>query len=129
MNGVLLIRFSIEKLNELPGPYDFQTGFLVGKAVPARLLRGMTILQGDTPQTLLGLEYVTMIAIRGDRDLLRREIEPRIVLNEDISRRKAEPLTQLTDDLGTSLGSVGIVQPDGLSDTGWCSKGFLYAWN
>ena len=47
MNGVLLIRFSIEKLNELPGPYDFQTGFLVGKAVPARLLRGMTILQGD----------------------------------------------------------------------------------
>ena len=116
MNGVLLIRFSIEKLNELPGPYDFQTGFLVGKAVPARLLRGMTILQGDTPQTLL-------------RDLLRREIEPRIVLNEDISRRKAEPLTQLTDELGTSLGSVGIVQPDGLSDTGWCSKGFLYAWN
>ena len=62
-------------------------------------------------------------------DLLRREIEPRIVLNEDISRRKAEPLTQLTDELGTSLGSVGIVQPDGLSDTGWCSKGFLYAWN
>jgi hypothetical protein len=129
MNSVLLIRFSIEKLNEMPGPYDFQTGFLVGKAVPARLLRGMTILQGDTPQTLLGLEYVTMVAIEGDGELLRREIEPRIVLNEDISRRKAEPLTQITADLGTTLSTVGVVQRNGLSDTGWCSKGFLYAWN
>lgn len=129
MNSVLLIRFSIEKLNEMPGPYDFQTGFLVGKAVPARLLRGMTILQGDTPQTLLGLEYVTMVAIEGDGELLRREIEPRIILNEDISRRKAEPLTQLTADLSTPLSRVGTVQRDGLDDTGWCSKGFLYAWN
>ena len=129
MDSVLLIRFSIEKLNEMPGPYDFQTGFLVGKAVPARLLRGMTILQGDTPQTLLGLEYVTMVAIEGDGELLRREIEPRIVLNEDISRRKAEPLTQITADLGTTLSTVGVVQSGGLSDTGWCSKGFLYAWN
>ena len=129
MNSVLLIRFSIEKLNEMPGPYDFQTGFLVGKAVPARLLRGMTILQGDTPQTLMGLEYVTMVAIEGDGELLRREIEPRIVLNEDISRRKAEPLTQITADLGTTLSTVGVVQRNGLSDTGWCSKGFLYAWN
>ena len=129
MESVLLIRFSIEKLNELPGPYGFQKGFLVGQAVPARLLKGMTILEGDTAGTLQGLEYVTVVAIRGDRELLREEIEPRIVLNENISLRKADPLTQLTAEPGASLSRVGTVLDGDLGETGWCSRGFRYAWN
>ena len=73
MSSVLMIRFSIEKLNELPGPYSFQKGFLVGKAVPAWLLEGMTILEGDTLKTLQGLEYVTVVSILGNRELLTEE--------------------------------------------------------
>ena len=129
MESVLLVRFSIEKLNELPGPYSFQKGFLVGKAVPARLLRGMTILEGDTPETLRGLEYVTVVAIRGDRKMLLEEIEPRIVLNESIAQRKAEPLTQIAAGTDPPLSRVGTVRDGALTETGWCSKGFLYAWN
>ena len=129
MESVLMIRFSIEKLNELPGPYTFQKGFLVGNAVPARLLRGMTILEGDTEKTLRGQEYVTVIAILGSRELLLEEIEPRIILNESISQRKADPLTQITADIGSPLSKVGTVQIGGLPETGWCSKGFLYAWS
>ena len=129
MDSVLLIRFSIEKLNELPGPYTFQKGFLVGNAVPARLLRGMTILEGDTLKTLLGQEYVTVVAIQGDRELLRQEIEPRIVLNENISQRKAEPLTEITAGIDAPLARVGTVQNGDLAGTGWCSRGFRYAWN
>ena len=66
LKSVLLIRFSIEKLNELPGPYDFQKGFLIGRAVPARLLEGMTILTGDTMETIRGQEYSTLVAIGGN---------------------------------------------------------------
>ena len=129
MESVLLIRFSIDKLNELPGPYAFQKGFLVGKAVPARLLEGMTVLEGDTWKTLLGMEYVSMIAIRGDRKVLQEEIEPRIVLNESISQRKAEPPTQIVTEIRFPLARVGTVQDGELSGPGWCAKGFLYAWN
>ena len=75
MESVLLIRFSIEKLNELPGPYSFHKGFLVGQAVPARLLTGMVIWEGDTPDTLRGLEYVTVVAVMGDRETLLEEIK------------------------------------------------------
>ena len=58
MENILLIRFSIEKLNELPGPYAFQKGFLVGKAVPERFLKGLKVFEGDTLKTLQGEEYV-----------------------------------------------------------------------
>ena len=58
MKSNLIIRFSIEKLNELPGPYSYQKGFLIGRAVPLRLLEGMTIFEGDTSKTLRGTEYV-----------------------------------------------------------------------
>ena len=129
MDSVLLIRFSIEKLNELPGPYTFQKGFLVGKAVPARLLRGMTILEGDTLKTLQGLEYVTVIAIRGDREMLREEIEPRIVGNEDILQRKEDPLTKIVESVNMPLIRVGIAQNGESNETGWCSKGFRCAWD
>lgn len=129
MESVLLIRFSIEKLNELPGPYSFQKGFLVGKAVPARLLEGMTILEGDTWKTLQGREYVTVVAILGNRELLTEEIEPRIMLNESISRRKAEPLTRLASGTESSQSIVGTVRNGELKGTGWCSKGFIYAWS
>lgn len=129
MSSVLMIRFSIEKLNELPGPYSFQKGFLVGKAVPAWLLEGMTILEGDTLKTLQGLEYVTVVSILGNRELLTEEIEPRIMLNESISNRKAEPLTQLVSVLEFSQSTVGTVLDGRLHETGWCSKGFIYAWN
>ena len=128
MKSILLIRFSIEKLNELPGPYVFQKGFLIGRAVPARLLEGMTILEGDTLKTLQGLEYITLVAIEGDRETLQKEIEPRIVLNEAISNRKAEPLTQLTGETREPLSRVGTVQAGKLEETGRCSQGFLYAW-
>ncbi|MBO4697561.1 MAG: hypothetical protein J5643_09850 [Lachnospiraceae bacterium] len=129
MNGVLLIRFSIDKLNELPGPYEFQKGFLVGKAVPPRLLNGMKILEGDTLKTLQGKEYVTVMAIIGERDILKKEVEPRIVLNENISLRKAEPLVQLVGEVTDRLTEVGEIKNNELTDNGWCSKGFLYAWN
>ncbi len=129
MESVLLIRFSIEKLNELPGPYAFQKGFLVGRAVPAQLLEGMTILEGDTRETLRGREYDTLLAIRGERDLLRSEIEPRIVLNEDIARRKADPLTRIVEAVDAPLAGVGTVRHGELGGPGWCSKGFLYAWH
>ena len=129
MESVLLIRFSIEKLNELPGPYSFQKGFLVGRAVPARLLGGMTVLEGDTFDTLRGLENVTVVAIRGDRELLSDEIRPRIVLDDSILQRQAEPLTQLAQAAGAPLRAVGTVRDGALPDTGWCAKGFLYAWS
>lgn len=129
MKCTLLIRFSIEKLNELPGPYEFQKGFLIGKAVPARLLEGMTILGGDTLKTLRGQEYLTLVAIVGDKETLQKDVEPRIMLNEDISYRKAEPLTQLVGETKEPLARVGTVQMGVLEETGWCSKGFLYAWN
>jgi hypothetical protein len=129
LKSVLLIRFSIEKLNELPGPYDFQKGFLVGRAVPARLLEGMTILSGDTMKTIRGREYSTLVAIEGDRQTLQEEIEPRIMLNEAIFSRKASPLTQLVEETEEPLSRVGAVQAGKLNDSGWCSKGFLYAWN
>ena len=129
MDGVLLIRFSIEKLNELPGPYTFQKGFLVGKAVPAPLLGGMTILEGDTWETLQGLEYATVLAVRGDRERLREEIEPRIVSDEDISRRKDDPFTQIVANVKAPLYKVGVVQNGELKESGWCSKGFRRAWD
>ena len=129
MESVLLIRFSIDKLNELPGPYAFQKGFLVGKAVPARLLKGMTILEGDTLKTLQGMEYITLVAIRGDRELLEKEIEPRIILNEDISQRKADPLTRIVAEVDSPLSRVGAVHDGAMSEPGWCSRGFLYAWS
>jgi hypothetical protein len=129
MKGILLVRFSIEKLNELPGPYEFQKGFLIGRSVPARLLEGMTIFEGDTFKTLLGQEYLTLVAIAGDREILQKDIEPRIMLNEDISNRKADPLTKLVTETKEPLSQVGTVQRGTLEETGWCSKGFLYAWN
>ena len=123
MDSILLIRFSIEKLNELPGPYAFQKGFLIGKAVPERFLRGMTVLEGDTLKTLCGQEYVTVVAIRGKQELLRKEIEPRIVLNENISRRKAEPLTQLVREIRGPLSRVEF-EDNADKENGWCAKGF-----
>lgn len=129
MESILLVRFSIEKLNELPGPYEFQKGFLVGKAVPSRLLQGMTILEGDTLKTFQGWEYITLIAIKGEQQVLKDEIEPRILLNENISQRKAEPLTALVKEIKDPLSQVGTVRNRELEDTGWCSKGFQYAWD
>ena len=129
MDSVLTIRFSIEKLNELPGPYTFQKGFLVGKAIPARLLSGMTILEGDTRETLQGLEYVTVLAIRGDREVLREEIEPRIVSDEEISHRKDDPLIQYAAGVQAPMNRVGVIQNGNLEETGWCAKGFRRAWN
>ncbi|MBO7649870.1 MAG: hypothetical protein K6F26_06560 [Lachnospiraceae bacterium] len=129
MEGVLLIRFSIEKLNELPGPYEFQKGYLVGKAVPARLLNGMVIMEGDSPKTYRGEEYVTEIAIIGEQEILKKEIEPRILLNENISQRKAEPLVQLPGEVSGRLHVVGMIQDGEIEEKSWCSKGFKYAWN
>lgn len=129
MKSLLLIRFSIEKLNELPGPYAFQKGFLIGRAVPARLLEGMTVFEGDTFKTLQGLEYLTIVAIEGDRETLQKDIKPRIILNEDISKRKAESLTQLVTETNDPLSRVGTVRSGKLEGSGWCSQGFSYAWD
>ena len=129
MKSILLIRFSIEKLNELPGPYAFQKGFLTGRAVPARLLEGMSVYEGDTLKTLQGLEYLTLVAIEGEKETLQKDIEPRIILNEDISNRKAEPLTQLVTETNEPLSRVGTVRSGKLEENGWCSQGFLYAWD
>ncbi|MBO4280408.1 MAG: hypothetical protein J5872_00980 [Lachnospiraceae bacterium] len=129
MDDVLLIRFSIEKLNELPGPYEFQKGYLVGQAVPARLLNGMTILEGDSMKTYRGEEYVTEIAIIGEQEILKKEIEPRILLNENISQRKAEPLVQLPGEVSRRFCEVGRIENGEIKESGWCSKGFQYAWN
>ena len=129
MERILLIRLSIEKLNELPGPYGFQKGLLIGKAVPAGLLKGMTILEGDSLRTLKGQEYVTLTAIKGDRDVLEKEVEPRINSNAGISLRKAEPLTMIVAEVEDPLSSIGAVQNGRLKENGWCSKGFIYAWS
>ena len=129
MENILLIRFSIEKLNELPGPYAFQKGFLVGQAVPARFLKGLKVFEGDTLKTLQGEEYVTFVAIKGDYALLKEEIEPRIVLNENISQRKAEPLVRIVNEIRGPISEVRLAQ-DGIgTESEWCTKGFLYAWN
>ena len=53
----------------------------------------------------------------------------RIMLNEAIFSRKASPLTQLVEETEEPLSRVGAVQAGKLNDSGWCSKGFLYAWN
>ena len=128
MKSNLIIRFSIEKLNELPGPYSYQKGFLIGRAVPLRLLEGMTIFEGDTSKTLWGTEYVTLIAIEGDKEILQNDIEPRIMLNGDISDRRAEPLTLLAEEAEEPLSRVGTVESGKLEESGWCSQGLLHAW-
>ncbi len=129
MENILLIRFSIEKLNELPGPYAFQKGFLVGKAVPARLLKGLKVFEGDTLKTLQGEEYVTFVAIEGDYALLKEEIEPRIVLNENIAQRKAEPLVRIVNEIKGPISEVHLAQDGSGTESEWCTKGFLFAWN
>ena len=109
--------------------YRLKRIFLIGRAVPARLLEGMTILAGDTQKTIQGQEYLTLVAIEGDKETFQKDIEPRIMMNEDISNRKVLPLTQLERETKETLSRVGTVQTGELKDTGWCSKGFLYAWN
>ena len=128
MESILFIRFSIEKLNELPGPYEFQEGFLIGMAVPAGLMNGMTVMTGDTLKTLRREEYISLVAIVGDREALQREIEPRIILNEEILKRKAEPFTLIENEMADPLSTAGMVLNGEMDETGWCSKGFIHAW-
>ena len=129
MEGVLLIRFSISKLNELPGPYEFQKGLLIGKAVPAEMLNGMTIFTGDTLKTLCGREYLTLVAIKGDRKTLRKEIKPRIVRNGSILSTKAGLTVKVVDAIKDPLLRVGTVKRGVINENGWCSKGLLCAWD
>lgn len=130
--GTLLVRFSIDRLNELSGPYGFQSGRLIGRAVPASLLEGMTISDGDSAATLAGHEYVCVVSIASiDSSVLKERIEPLILASSEIRACAAAPLTQLVDSLTTSEPLVvdGVVRNGAIEGRGgWCANGLASAW-
>lgn len=130
--GTLLVRFSIDRLNELSGPYGFQSGRLIGRAVPASLLEGMTISDGDSAATLAGHEYVCVVSIASiDRSVLKERIEPLILASSEIRACGAAPLTQLVGSFATSEPLVmdGVVRNGAIEGRGgWCANGLASAW-
>lgn len=128
--GVLLVRFSIDRLNELSGPYGFQSGRLVGRAVPAALLEGMVISDGDTAATLAGHEYVCIVSIASsDSSVLKESIEPLILASGEIRACGAVPLTQLVSSTSEPLAMDGVVRNGAIEGSGgWCANGLASAW-
>lgn len=128
--GVLLVRFSIDKLNELSGSYGFQSGKLIGRAVPPELLEGTIISDGDSAATLAGKEYVCVVSIASeDSSLLRDKIEPLILASEEIRTCGAYPLTQIVPNTREPLVVDGVVRGDKIVGAGgWCASGFMNAW-
>lgn len=128
--GVLLVRFSIDRLNELRGSYGFQSGMLIGRAVPASLLEGMVISDGDSAATLAGREYVCIVSIAAsDSSILKERIEPLILASEEIAENGAYPLTQLVDSTSEPLVMDGVVRNGTIEGPGgWCANGLASAW-
>ncbi len=128
--GVLLVRFSIDKLNELSGSYGFQSGKLIGRAVPPELLEGMIISDGDSAATLAGREYVCVVSIASeDSSLLRNKIEPLILASEEIKACGVHPLTQIVSSTQEPLVVDGVVRGGKIVGAGgWCASGFMNAW-
>lgn len=128
--GVLLVRFSIEKLNEKSGVYGYVSGELIGKAVPADLLEGMTISDGDSAATLSGREYVCIVSIASpDSRILKEKIEPLILASEEIRACGAAPLTQICAGTREPLVVDGVVRNGKIvGNGGWCASGFMGAW-
>lgn len=129
--GVLLVRFDIEKLNELSGSYGFQSGRLIGQAVPPSLLEGMTISDGDSAATLSGRDYVCLVAITSmfNRAVLEEEVEPLIKENEEIKKYGAPPITQILSHTDEPLVIDGVVRNGKIDGPGgWCARGFMSAW-
>lgn len=128
--GVLLVRFSIEKLNNLSGSYGYQSGYLIGKAVPPQLLQGMTISDGDSAGTLAGSEYVCVVSISSiDGSILRDKIQPLIISSPEICSNGAFPLTQVVSSSREPLVMNGVVRGDSIEGAGgWCANGMMTAW-
>ena len=128
--GVLLVRFSIDKLNDLSGSYGYQSGKLIGMAVPADLLEGMTISDGDSAATLSGQEYVCLVSIASDDiSVLRNKIEPLIRKSTGIIENGANPVTQIVSSTGEPLVIDGVVRNGKIVGSGgWCANGFMAAW-
>ncbi len=128
--GVLLVRFSIDKLNNLRGSYGFQSGYLIGKAVPPALLEGMAISDGDSAATLAGSEYVCVVSIASiNGAILRDKIEPLIQASPEVRDNGAFPLTQVVNSTREPLVLNGIVRNGKIEGQGgWCARGLLTAW-
>ncbi len=128
--GVLLVRFSIDKLNGLSGSYGFQSGRLIGQAVPAALLEGMIISDGDSAATLAGREYVCVVSIASNNiSVLTHKIEPLLRANKEILENGADPVTQVVGSTKEPLVMDGIVRNGRIEGNGgWCANGFISAW-
>lgn len=129
--GILLVRFSIDRLNELSGSYGYQSGRLIGQAVPAELLEGMLISDGDSAATLAGREYVCIVSIASeDVSILKQKIEPLLISNDEIRQNGVDPVTQVVTDTREPLVADGIVRNGRIEGSGgWCAKGFMSAWD
>lgn len=128
--GVLLVRFSIEKLTKKSGIYGYASGELIGKAVPASLLEGMAISDGDSAATLFGQENVCIVSIASpDSRILKEKIEPLILASEEIKACGATTLTQICADTREPLVVDGVVRNGRIvGNGGWCASGFMDAW-
>ena len=128
--GVLLIRFSIDKLNKLSGSYGFQSGKLIGRAVPPALMEGMTVSDGDSAATLAGLEYVCVVAIAArDSNVLKERIEPLLLASKELKENGATPLIQLVGSTREPLVVDGVVRNGKVEGPGgWCASGMMHAW-
>lgn len=128
--GVLLVRYNIDKLNELGGSYGFQSGKLIAQAVPANLMEGMSISDGDSAATLAGREYVCVVSIaHNDIDFLRNRIEPLIRASKEIQENGADPVVQVVSSTREPLVLDGVVSSGKIvGGGGWCASGFMQAW-
>jgi hypothetical protein len=129
--GVLSVRFSIEKLNELGGSYGFQSGRLIGKAVHPSLLEGMTISDGDSAATLRENEYVCIVSISTpfNRSLLKEKIEPLILADNNLLSCGSYPVTAIEVASNEPLVANGVVRNGRIEGKGgWCANGFATAW-
>ena len=128
--GVLLVRFNIDKLNDLSGSYGYQSGKLIGQAVPSKLMESMTVSDGDSAATLAGQEYVCIVSISSnDISILKEKIEPLITSNSDIQAYGAYPVTQIVSQTNEPLVMDGVVKNGKIiGNGGWCANGFMDAW-
>lgn len=128
--GVLLVRFSIDKLNNLSGSYGFQSGYLLGRSIPPELLEGMAISDGDSAATLAGSEYVCVVSISSiNGAVLGEKIEPLILASREIRENGALPLTQIINSTSEPLVMNGVVRNGKIEGSGgWCANGFMSAW-
>jgi hypothetical protein len=129
--GVISVRFSIEKLNELGGSYGFQSGRLIGRAVHPSLLEGMTISDGDSAATLRESEYVCIVSISTpfNRSILKEKIEPLILADNNILACGSYPITSIETATNEPLATEGVVRNGRIEGPGgWCANGFATAW-